>query len=261
MIYLNKIFKIPSPKDLKMSDNNYAMASEFFRNNSTEFTWEQYYAKVKKDYPIRYFFAATFIQFFIDIWNGFSKPIEDFIYKVKCHTLSKYKYHLIDIRQPLPKNGVVNIDAYRYGWMDTDGRMQLAMIKLLNDFVEKEMTSKHYYKPSEEEIAKLKMEGETDKNKKIEYELLRHQLDNQKEVMTIYNYWNEEHKISDKHIEEQMMIWSDRRSEVIKSSCDKCNDIILKAHHDRLNYLEQTRSEKEEEMLIRLIKIRKFLWT
>lgn len=67
MLYFKKLIKLPGPKDLGMSNNNYSMGSEFFPQEGV-LTWESYYARVKKEYPVSFFFASTIPNFFRSTW-------------------------------------------------------------------------------------------------------------------------------------------------------------------------------------------------
>ena len=135
MIYFNKFFKIPGPADLGMSDNNYGMPSDmfFFGNDDNRPTWEQYYARVKKEYPVKFFLASTIPSFFHSLWNKVAYPTGRAVYWIKCHTLPSHRFHMLSLRQPKS-----HYDHYSYGWMDVVEKILYANFNLLREFVEEE---------------------------------------------------------------------------------------------------------------------------
>src|ERR1700677_568795 len=235
MLYFNKWFKLPGPKDLEMSDNNNAMPSEFFRNNKTETTWEQYYEYLACTFPIRYFLAATLPQFFRDSWRKFSRLFTDAHYWLVSHLVPGKRFHWLDLRQP---------NGYRYGWCDNDHRMECALINLFKEYVEKELTTNHWV-PTEEEAAK-------DDGINCNYMGFKNQLKKYKEVMEIYNWLTKERAIELQEEEDKCTEWSDAR----KVWADNYEELWAE-----LKALTERNEAKLEEMLQKIIKIRHYLWT
>jgi hypothetical protein len=240
MIYFKNPFKFPGPKDLGMSDNNNAMPSEFFRNNQTEITWEMYYKYLAKTYPIKFFLVSTIPGFFRSCWIRISRPFKDAHYWLVSHTIRQY--HWLDLRQP--KNGINNINSYRYGWCDTDKRVEYALINLFKEFVELELTDS-YFVPSEEDAAK---DDGTDFN----YCGFRNQLNNYKEIMSIYNWLTKERAVEEKEESDALNVWYNAK----QKWSDDTNKLYKK-----LQLLEARNKAKLEEILIRIVKIRHVLWT
>lgn len=248
MIYFQKLFKLPGPKAMGMSDNDYAMPSEFFRNNPEETTWEMYYDKVKELYPVRFFLASTLPGFFRWRWLDLKRPFEDATYWLKCHLLTEHKYHLVDIRNAAKHDSLL---PYTHGWMDTDWRMVYAMFSLLIDFVEKEMPHS-YFIPSEEDAAKDDGTCSIDNP----YSGYKDQLSRHKEYMAIYNYWMVERPEEEKKNNKLLEIWSDLRKASKGLETEE-----VKAAWKVHNEADAARDAKLEEMLVRLLKIRHCLWT
>ena len=233
MIFFNKFFKFPGPKELGMSDNDYAMPSRMFPNSPTEITWEDYYEYLAKTYPVKYFFASVIPQFFRDRWRQLSRPFSDAYYWVVSHTVRQY--HWLDLRQP---------KDYRYGWCDTDHRMVYAMMNLLVEFVEKEVPHCQFV-PSEEEAAK-------DDGIDCQYAGYKRQLDNHKEYMAIYNWWTKERTSEDAEESDKCTEWHE------------AHQVFAANHKDlwkELQSLKERNDAKLEDMLHRLLKIRHCLWT
>ena len=221
-----KIFSPPGPYKLGMSDVYENLPSKFFNNgNNSGPTWEDWEERVKKEYSIRYFIYFTFFSW---IKRLYIRLIDNPLYWLKCHLLSKYKYHIIDLREPRgPK-------AYRYGFIDTDMRMYLAIFALFNDFVK----NSNLYCPSEEEV------------EKDQYLLPERQLF--LEIKYIH-YWYNVERVKNKELEEETLNqWFNA-----KNVSPELEGELWK----KLNDLQQANQVKEDEMIIRLMKIRRSLWS
>lgn len=115
------------------------------------------------------------------------------------------KFYIINIK---------NVDGvYKWGWLDKDRSLLLACMKILCDFVEKELNCDYIDKEEE----------------------------NIKEILKIYKWWKEDRVLKEKKLE----------------------DILLDEKQASKEYwkLERKIYEEENEMLIKLIKLRKSLWT
>jgi len=244
MFYLNKLFKIPGPKDLGMSDDNHAMPSELFRNNSTELTWEDYYERVKKEYPVSFFCASTVPTFFHDLWRDITRKPKKFIYWFQCHFIPKHRYHMLDLRQ----SG--DVLSYRYGWVDAPRQMEYALFNILAKFVEEEMPY-GYCVPSEEEAAMDDAGDDPDK-----YSGFRRQLNNHKKYMAIYQYWKWDRIVLEKAHAEALMRWSNARKAARGDSTEE-----VQLLWEKLKETDEAAKQKLEEMLHRLIDVRGCLWT
>jgi hypothetical protein len=240
MIYFNKWFKIPGPADLGMSENNNAMGSDLFPQDGIE-TWENYYARVQKEYPVRFFFASILPGFLRHIWRRVATPVEDAIYWFKCHTLTSHRFHLLDLRQPRQSKDVVNYDCYRYGWCDVPEKMLYAIFNLLGEYLEEgphDLTQ--WY--SREEI-----------NADAGY---KSQQDAIEEARAIHHWWlvtrKEERAAHDKKLSE----WSDLQH----NDKTRHNGEADKAFKE-LDQIKDANEAKIDEMIARLMKIRRTLWT
>jgi hypothetical protein len=240
MLYFRKFFKFPSPKDLGMSDNNDAMGTELFPQDDVP-TWEEYYRRVKKDYPVKYFFASTLPYIFVRKYERIIDPIQKFVYWVKCHTLKSHRFHLLDLRQDCSKDELVNYDCYRYGWCDVDHKMLYALFNLLKEYLEEEPTdlTTHY---SLEEI-------NADPGYKSQY-------DNLQEARAIYHWWTVDRKKELTVYDEKLKEWSELHHNDTTRRNGKSAEVFKELHQ-----VETDNDAKEEEMIARLLKIRKSLWT
>jgi hypothetical protein len=225
-----KIFSVPSPSELGMTNNKSdAMPMRDFKHASdTSPTWEDWHEKVQKEYPIRYFFAEQVVPW---LTRKYVQCISDTLYWIKCHTLTKYKYHMLDLRQPGKEP-----DAYRYGWLDCDNKMLYALFNILNLFVEQEMPN--WYCPSEEEVAKDHS--------------LAYQRVNYLEVKAIHYWWNVERKRQEKLADTILHDWFEAKG---------LGSTVQNNLRVRLDKIEMDNVDKTEEMILRLLKIRRSLWT
>lgn len=240
-----KLFRLPGPKDLGMSESNNVMPSRFFANFKGELSWEDYEDKIKELFPVRFFFAYIFYDFIrYDVWFKISSPIGKLWHYLVSHLIPSRRYHMLDLRQP--KSNVFTVDHYRYGWIDVTEKILLANFALLNEFVEKEVPNS-YFVPSDEDIKNTS-------DKYGEKTSLIRQRDIHHEIMEIYNWWNSGRKAEAKEKNKLLTNWSDFRK------IDPCSFETEKAWKDMQN-AEEAFEAKTEEMLIRLIKIRNYLWT
>ena len=163
-------------------------------------------------------------DYFYHIWK-YSR-IRDWYHKIKCRFFEKY--YLLDTR--LPKDS----------WFDTDHKMLYAMMALLLDYIEKE-------KP---------------------FEIINWESDDfhkhaKKEMLEIKDWWDN-YENRQKEIEKALQKWSDLRTggkEDLLSNINKPETEESQKQNDLLHELEDKLENEETEMMIRLIKIRKFLWT
>lgn len=219
---------LPSPIKLGMSDSN-ALGSRDFGSHKGQVTWEDWEEKVKELYPVRYFLVEELVPWIRRKWRRYAK---DPLYWLKCHLHPKHRYHMLDLRQPKVKGEY----AYRYGWMDSDTQMVFALFNILNNFVKYEMPS--WYCPSEEEIA--------------EDESLMGQRHKYLEVKAIHYWWNVDRKRQEAALSELTSKWHDAHTTGDPSEHQLWKD---------LDDLKKSNKDKEDEMLVRLLKVRGSLWT
>jgi len=247
MLYFQKLFKLPSPVDLGMSKSANAMPSRLFCQ-AGDVCWEDYYDKVKQDYPVRYFLSSTMPELFISAWRKIYFPIKSLVYWVKYHTVCKR--HLLDLRQPTTNT----YDDYRYGWRDTDTLMLFALFNLLNTFVNKEF--KNFVCPSEEECNDP-MFGEANRDQRNAYF----------EIVALHNWWNVDRKNDLKEFDAilkecsgEKRKWDKDDAEWDDTDCQEFKNAVRQMYH-KVDVKEMEMMAKEEEMLVRLIKVRRWLWS
>jgi len=238
MLFFRKLFKLPGPKELGVSAHD-ALELREFSPDTEGYCWEDYHVDVKKKYPIRYFFAETLADFIrYKIWFKIARPISDLKYWLVSHCVPSRRYHMLDLRQPC--NNKNNYDCYRYGFVNTSDQMLYAMFNLLDQFVKHEMES--FYCPSEEEIIKSPE--------------LQSQRDLYFEILAIHRWWFEE-KLESMKIEDDFLSeWSNARKDIEKRKNGEAEKLF-----NQLQKIKEDRDAKLEEIISRLMKIRKSLWT
>lgn len=214
---------LPSPIKLGLSDSN-ALGSKHFGNQPGQPTWEDWEEKVKKMYPVRYWLIEELWPWIRVKWRI---HVTDRWYWLVSHVVPSRRYHMLDLRQP---------KGYRYGWLDSDSQMTYALFNILNNFVEHEMGD--WYCPSEEEI-------------EANPGLLR-QRNHWLETKAIHHWWNVERLRQQEKHDKLLHDWSEAR---------KANSHNVQQLWDDLKKAEKALEDKEEEMLLRLVKIRRSLWT
>jgi len=232
MLYFTKIFKFPNPKQLGMSDHCNAMPMRDFGNDDGSPTWDDYYDHLKKIYPVKFFFASTLPTFIRYAWLSLiGWKLHDFKYWFISFIIERD--HILDLRQP-KRNKIGDADHYRHGYIDTDTKMVYAIFNLLTNFVLRQ----RMYMPTAEEVAKEP--------------ILQTQLDKYTEIYAIYHWWNKDRKLEYKEADDAMTAWS-------KAKRSKSPD--TKQLWDNLQNLNKRNEDKLEEMLIRVLGIRKYLWS
>ena len=224
-----KIFHLPSPKELQWADTN-ALPIALFKNpNDNSPTWEDWEEKMRKEYPVRYFFAETIPYWFRVLLE---RRIKDAIYFIKCHLLPSHRYHKLDLRQPKKKGEY----SYRWGWLDSDSKILYALFNILNTFVKDELPN--MYCPSEEDVQANPY--------------LLEQRNNYLEIKAIHYWWNIERPRTLRQHDELLSAWA---------AAKRTHDPEEHKLWDELQKVEEAAATKEDEMIGRLIKIRRFLWT
>jgi len=123
MIFLRKLFKLPSPRDLGWNEYD-ALPMREFTPDCEGYTWEDWHEKMKRAYPIKYFFSET-LPLKITRWV---RPIKELYYWLTCHLLPSRKYHLLDLRK--------SSHGYKYGYRDPSEKMLYAMFSLLKEYID-----------------------------------------------------------------------------------------------------------------------------
>lgn len=221
---------LPTPKSLGFSHNHFLNSTLFMDDDdkSTD-TWEEYYKKCKEQHPVRYFIYQTVK------WLSKWPRVEDAFYWLRTHT--KDRYHILSLKEAEPENK----DGYKWGWIDRSEALALANFLVLRKFVEEERSL-----DCSEAVKKAEEEGDPHG----QLPLLRSQQEGYEEIMALYNWW-----VKDRF--EEYRIFDEQE----KAARDTYHKNGTQENSDKYYEACEAKNKREEEMLIRLVKIRKTLWT
>lgn len=218
---------LPSPKELGFSSNT-ALQSSLVTPDATD-TWEEYYKKCKELYPVRYTLHETVK------WLSRWPRIRDAFYWLRTHTYNRY--HILNLKEAEPENK----DGYKWGWIDRTNALPLAAFLVLRKFVEEE----HPWNCSDY-IKKLEVDGD----EYGELPNLREQQKDYEEITSLYNWWTKERLEENQQFEKNL-----------NDSYDTYKKDPTEDNKQKWFDAENARNKREEEQLIRLVKIRNCLWT
>ena len=242
-MFFKKLLKLPGPADLGKSTSNNALASRYFSPDTTGYCWEDYEADIQKLYPIRYFILYTLHDFLkYKIWFKIYKPIDDLYYFIISHIIPGKRHHMLDLRQPCNNKSEYDyIDCYRYGWRDVPEKMLYAMFNLLKKYLDEEPYDLIKDYTLEQINADLGF---------------KQQYDQLQEARELYKWWSIDRKND-----------YEKQSDLLHKWCqtNKIKEFRVSGAADSA-YEKYKQSEiafdnKTEEMLLRLLKIRRNLWT
>jgi hypothetical protein len=233
MLYLQEFFNIPGPKDLGMSDSNHGMNWKI-SSKEDGFGWDDYYAKIKANYPVYFFFCSSVPTFF----SRKASRVERAWWKVLHNFHPKHRYHMLDLREDKSKK-----DAYRQGWIDADSKIELALFKIFTDFVEKELDQPHVYIPTRKEVADAEgVEADSVASLRASYD----------EIFEIYAYVKSGYKDDEDLADKSLDAWYTARK-----NCSEDTDRLFEEHLA----ISKKNDARLTDYLCRMIKIRNHLWT
>lgn len=229
MLFLRKLFKLPSPVDLGWSEYN-ALEDEEFSDEPKGKTWQDWHRTVKQMHPIKYWIAETFGDWLrYSVWFPLKHPFEKFHYWFVSHFVPSRRYHMLDLRQE---------GGYQYGWQDVPEKMLYAMFNLLGEYLNKE-------KPHDLTQWYTREQIEADPGMKMQQDALE-------EAQAIYHWWTVERKQEFEAESKLTHDWVEARK-----AKNPNKEELWKA----LQKMKADLENKEDEMIARLMKIRKSLWT
>lgn len=240
-MFLQKLFKLPSPVELGWSDTN-ALQSEIFSPDCDGYTWENWETTVQGMHPVKFFLGKTVPDFLrYKVWLPIKRPFERSHYWFVSHVIPSRRYHMLDLRQPLSKGELVNHDAYRYGWRDVPEKMLYAWFNLLKEYMEEspyDLTKDYTLEQINADIG------------------MRGQHESLQEVKALLYWWQVERKQEYKVLDDIRSQWYEAHRDAAsraKGIDEKLRVVMRNAEKDI--------EEKTDLMLRRIIKVRRSLWT
>lgn len=214
--------------------------------------WKNWHEQTKKEKPLAYFLKYNVLEKIENFISSIGREYRNFIYFFKYRTTHRYNI----LHTGLKPN-----------YYDLDTRMMHGLFNELVNFVEvdkalmnniwgqKKFEKKPFFgRPRSKELGLDYLEWET------KLEESGGQAENAKEVIALYKWWTEVYK--NRPDPNEASGWSgycERNSieEIMDGNTKEDSQIYL----DKLREIEVQYEKEDEEMLIRLIKIRKQLWT
>lgn len=210
------------PTPTELGHPDDSLPSREWTPDAVGYTWEDWEAEVRGRYPVRFWLTRTMPDFFRPVWWR----VRDAVYWLRCHVVPRYRYHLVDLR------GVDPLVPYTHGYLDPCSVMRLAAWKALRDYVEKAGPTDPASWATPAELAEPHLKAQKDR-----YD----------EVMALYRWWMVERADDDAAVSELYRLT--RQPETREAS--------LKAWLDANDQVDR----RDEEMFLRLAKLRPFLWT
>jgi hypothetical protein len=211
-------------------DCNY-LGSRMFNPFQEGPTWEDYEALVAKKFPVRYFLNYTFKY---NVIAPIKRRVGDAWYWLKCKTLPSYKFHILDLRKADP------LHPYSHGYRDPSDMLMNACFLVLKKYLDEE--------PADPSTWETREEIESDP-------ILSYQQRNIDEAKAIWKWWSEDRKEEERKEEELADIAAGIR-------CQELPD--KEAYYEAMKVYSDYRLElekRQDEKLLRLVKIRNSLWT
>lgn len=215
--------------DITFKLRNWARMNKPFAASSEK--WDEWEQKFKNEAPVRYFL-------FEELPNRFGilqRKISDIRYAIRHRTIDKYH--------------IIKINSLKPGYYDSDTRMLHGMFSLLEDYVEIELAVlNEWAEKQDEENPPVKKSAREHGISHLDWEMdLEEELQakSAKEIKELYLWWKDVRP-------NRLDPW-----DIIKEMKDK-EDESKYVHFEEL---EQEQYDEDTEMLIRLVKIRKALWT
>jgi len=238
--------------------------------------WRIWHEKTKAERPLAYFLAETLPDKFDDCVKFFTRPLSELRYGIRVRVFDRY--HVINT-------------GLKPGYADGDTRMLHGMFNLLVDFVEVEKAWMQVVFSKEERnkrkhpwwsLGKTRFKAFRDPQAGLDYLTWEMSLDDPnldatsrcdqqahaaREIWELYHWWKYTRPARPDPYDASG--WSDYCDQLQKSGKD-----ILDFEDDSEDDREQTRQildkcrqieneydQEDQDMLIRLVKIRKNLWT
>ena len=182
------------------------------------------------------------------------RHISKALYWLRTHTYNRY--HMLDMRS--------KVNGYAWGYSDRSELILFANMALLRDFIEKEKAFDCHIDWSSAAEALEARGKENDDGCGASRDA---HAAAKKEMLTIYDWWTkgraEEHKKEDELLEaaypNPMEFESIPGSSMFKLKDDETPE--LRKLRDQCHIMEEELEKKDEEMMIRLIKVRGYMWT
>lgn len=228
--------------------------------------WDDFYKKFKAEAPIRYFLAKTLVETVLWPIERRKKAIQGY-FRYRC--IPRHRYHVMSTGEAP-------------GYSDLDHRLLHVNFNALKDFVEIEKGWQYFWCHSDERPSWLSgvFGRQRYAEKGIEYlewesslsdpnspnfqgSINDHQAIHAREVLGLYAWWTDERP---NRVEPEFPSMPGAGDEPLAMLSDKIDRTTpeyaaYEAEVKRVQNIEEEWSNEDTDMLIRLMKARKGLWT
>ena len=218
---IKSLFSLPGPKELGKSDHN-SLPSRKFSPFEKGYCWEDHHKLIAERYPIRNWIFNVLFRWFRQVAYNTRMRWYDF------KSIWINKDHLIDLRQR------IKCDHYDGGYIDPVQQVLYANFNILCNFVESKQ-----FERMKKQFLEQSIEDESDKDWQ----------DALKEAVCLHHYWMVERTQDDEKYQMLHNITNSKKTE----------EEYIKAINICADFSKAV-DNKEDDMLARLIKIRRFLW-
>lgn len=171
---------------------------------------------------------------FRSVWGGYrSGGISGLYHLIRCHTWNRY--HVVNISGEC---------GYDWGWIDRDSVLLYASFKILKDFVEQENPT----------VGLMTLEDYRYEGDEWTLESMKAQVEIEREIRDLYDWWTIQRPRD----------WAEKDELLDGVEVDFTENGIKVSDERRSRKWwdrERELDAKDEEMLIRLAKVRQALWT
>lgn len=223
----SEAFKIPVHKN----PNKFVLAFFPWRENAPMALplggWEKRDQELRKKYPVRYF-----------LFNTVPDGIDMFFHRTVVRPLHDLKWAILHRLHPKHQYNVLKPRSLKPGYYDSDTRILHACMDELSEFVE--WNERNDW-----------IDWAGDDKHKIAWI----------EMKAIYKWWNKDRAKMEEKADLAIRKWHDAYTE--EGGFDRTKNLSKRANRlsDEHQRLEDLIVATDEDMLIRLMKIRRFLWT
>lgn len=229
--WFSRYFHLPGPRELGWNEHD-ALGSRNLTPFQPGKTWEDWNEHVRHLMPVRFFLLHSVPY----AWYPIEGKISRAFYWLQCHTMKKHRWHLLDFR------GVDTIDKYTHGYMDPSTVMWLAAWAALRRYIEEG-------KPTLLEAEDFAAAPQDEDSQKC----LRDQNDRLRELQELHAWWTVGRV--EENAKEELLYEASNKAR--KGGDEKLYRAITKSWIDYASW----REEHEEEQFLRLVKLRRYLWT
>lgn len=223
--------------------------------------WEKWKEKTQRDHPLGYFLTETLPDLLDAIWKAITDPY----YNTRYYIRNRF----------IRKTHVLRTDCKPGEYMDTDEKIVTALANAVIDFVEIELAYKSLWCGTEESkaavwkngrcpelgLAHLAWEMTLDDPNLDVTDRCDSQAAHAREVHAIYAWAKTRNDRIDPHTAGGWMAYCDKYPDTLWEEKTAEQEEEADAALKKVREIEEQYDQEDRDMMIRLIKVRKSMWT